>query len=60
MSKSYLEKKGVNVDMRNVSNSEEHTQFMIDNGYSTTPVIFLNGSIIKGYKPKDFDLALGS
>ena len=60
MSKSYLVKKGVSVEERNVSNSKEHMQFMINNGYNTTPIIFLNGSVIKGYKPQDFDLALDS
>jgi len=60
MSKSYLLKKGVSVEERNISTSKDHMQFMIDNSYHTTPLILLNGSIIQGYKPQDFDAALGS
>ena len=47
MSKSYLLKKGVSVEERNISTSKDHMQFMIDNSYHTTPLILLNGSIIQ-------------
>lgn len=59
MSKSYLEKKGVQVEERNVSRSREHMKTMIENGWSSTPMIIIGETVIKGYKPKDFDKALG-
>jgi len=60
MSKSYLLKKGVSVEERNISTSKDHMQFMVDNNYYTTPLILLNGNVIQGYKPQDFDAALDS
>lgn len=59
MSKSYLEKKeGVVVDYRNISKHPEYMKTMIENGWSSTPVTLINGQVIKGYKPKDFDDAI--
>ena len=58
MSKSYLRKKGVEVEERNISTNPEHMKTMIENGWSTTPMIIIGDMIIKGYKPKDFDKAL--
>lgn len=58
MSKLYLEKKGVTVDERNVSGNKEYMKTMIENGWSSTPMVIIGNTIIKGYKPKDFDNAI--
>ena len=58
MSKIYLEKRGVTVEERNISNNPEYMKTMIENGWSSTPMILIGGTVIKGYKPKDFDNVL--
>lgn len=59
MVKGFLKNKGVEFEERNIREKQEYYNELINDGYRTTPVTYVDGKVIAGFDPEKLEKELG-